>query len=184
MAAVAIFAKGNNRTIANLIAMRKEAYRDKEPKIVLRVQAIILSIQKYSGIDISGLLKVHRSRVHAWITNWNEYGGAGLLEGYRSGRPSRLSKENKEQLYDLVESGPVAYGFDSGVWTSPMVSQIIEEEFDVCYHPGHVRKLLKEIGFSVQRPTTQLVQADPKKRNKWIRYRYPDLKKTRSRKTR
>ena len=50
-------------------------------------------------------------------------------------------------------------------------------EFAVRYHPGHVRKLLKQLGYSVQRPTTRLVQADPAQKNKWVRYTYPNLKK-------
>jgi transposase len=63
------------------------------------------------------------------------------------------------------------------VWTSTILAQIIAEEFAVDYHPGHVRKLLKALGFSVQRPTTELVQADPQKQNRWVRYTYPNLKK-------
>jgi hypothetical protein len=58
---------------------------------------------------------------------------------------------------------------------------VIHEEFGVDYHPGHVRKLLHRLGCSVQRPTTRLVQADPKAQNKWIRYTYPNLKKRQSR---
>jgi hypothetical protein len=36
----------------------------------------------------------------------------------------------------------VAYGLDNGVWTSPMIAWVMEEEFGIKYHPGHVRKLL------------------------------------------
>jgi transposase len=72
----------------------------------------------------------------------------------------------------------VAHGLNTGVWTSPLIAQIIAEEFDVRYHPGHVRHLLKQLNFSVQRPKTRLVQADPKKQNRWIRYTHPNLKKT------
>src|SRR5207244_10805727 len=43
---------------------------------------------------------------------------------------------------------------------------------------GHVRKLLQQLGYSVQRPTTRLVQADVKQHRKWVRYTYPNLKKT------
>lgn len=68
-----------------------------------------------------------------------------------------MTEKDREQLRDIVDSGPVAYGLQTGVWTSPIVAQIIEEEFAVRYHPGHVRKLLKEMGFSVQRPTTKLM---------------------------
>ena len=36
-----------------------------------------------------------------------------------------------------------------GIWTSPMIAWVIEEEFGVQYYPGHVRKLLYAWGFSV-----------------------------------
>jgi len=80
-------------------------------------------------------------------------------------------------LRDIVESGPVAYGLQTGVWTSPIIAQLIAEEFDVHYHPGHVRKLLGQIGCSVQRPRAKLMQADPVKQHRWTRYTYPNLKK-------
>ena len=58
-----------------------------------------------------------------------------------------------------------------------MVTNVIADEFDVSYHPGHVRKILKKLGFSVQRPTLELINKDPEKGRKWVRYRYPNLKK-------
>ena len=99
------------------------------------------------------------------------------MDGYRSGRKCKLEKEELETLADILESGPVAYGLSTGVWTSIIITGVIAEEFEVQYHPGHVRKLLKQLGFSVQRPTIQLANADPQKQNKWIRSTYPHLKK-------
>ncbi len=179
-----LFAKGNKRTLVRLEDLRREAHADKAPSVALRIQGIMLSIDKHSPTHISELLHVHRVTVHAWINAWNEYGQEGLLEGYRSGRPPRLSDSQKEQLYDMIESGPVAYGFSSGVWTSPIIGRVILEEFGVAYHAGHIRKLLKEMGLSLQRPTTGLIQADPKKQNRWVRYTYPNLKKKPGRKGR
>jgi transposase len=57
------------------------------------------------------------------------------------------------------------------------LNRVIGDEFNRHYHPGHVRKLLKQLGYSVQRPTTRLVQADPDRKNRWVRYTYPRLKK-------
>ena len=101
----------------------------------------------------------------------------GLLEGYRSGRPSSLTAEQRAQLGDILDSGPVAYGLDTGIWTSPMLAWLIEEEFGIAYHPGHVRKLLHQIGFSVQRPRRVLARADAAAQDRWHRRTYPDLKK-------
>ena len=177
-----VFARGNVRTIKNLEKLRNQALSDKAPRVALRIQGILLSLERRSVNEIARSLHVHRSTVHSWILSWNEHREIGLLEGHRSGRVSKLSVEDKERLGDIVESGPVAYGLNTGVWSSPIIVQVIEDEFDVSYHPGHVRKLLKGLGFSVQRPTTKLVQADSKKQNRWVRYTYPNLKKKRGRK--
>lgn len=180
----ALFAKGNKTTVANLEALRRQAHADKAPRVALRIQAIMLSIEKHSATRIAQLLHVHRVTVHSWINAWNAYREEGLLEGYRSGRPPGLTDAQREHLYDIIESGPVAYGLGSGVWTSPIVCGVILEEFEVAYHAGHVRKLLKGLGLSLQRPTTKLAQADAEKQNRWLRYTYPNLKKKLGRKRR
>ena len=130
------------------------------------------------------LRQVPRSRVSEWLKNYEQYGYEGLLEGYRPGRPSALTEENEQALSDIIDSGPVAYGYVSGVWTSPMIARVIRDEFGVTYHPGHVRKLLHQIGYSVQQPKRKLLKADPEKQDRWHRYTYPKLKKTQKRKER
>jgi transposase len=163
--------------LPRLKRLRQEAQTDKAARVVTRIEAIMLSLQNQTSGQIAQLLQADRTRVHAWITSWNNHGVDGLLEGHRSGRPPEISESDLERIKDIVESGPVAYGLNTGIWTSPVVAQIIRDEFNVDYHPGHVRRLLKQIGFSVQRPTTRLVQADPCKQRRWIRYTHPNLKK-------
>jgi transposase len=172
------FARGTKATTSKLLALRRQAQKDKEPRVVLRVQGILMSLAGHTTGEIADHLRVHRSTVPLWIDQWNRYGPEGLLEGYRSGRPAGLSPAERERLCDLLDSGPVAYGWETGIWTSPLVCQVIEAEFGPRYHPGHVRKLLQQLGYSVQRPTTKLIQADVKQQRKWVRYTYPNLKKT------
>ena len=179
-----IFARANSRTLQRLKILRQVAQTDKVPRVALRLEAIMLSVQGQTSGQIAQGLQVDRTRVHAWIGAWNEHGDEGLLEGHRSGRPAQLSAAQREQLADILDSDPVAYGLNTGVWTSPLIAQIIEEEFNVSYHPGHVRHLLKGLNFSVQRPKARLVQADPRKQNRWIRYTHPNLKKTPAKKGR
>ena len=58
-----------------------------------------------------------------------------------------------------------------------MIAWVIEEEFGVRYHPGHVRKLLPGLGFSVQRPRRVLARADAREQDRWHRRTDPNLKK-------
>ena len=60
-----------------------------------------------------------------------------------------------------------------------MIARVIQEEYQVDYHPGHVRRLLKQLGFSVQRPRKRLAKADERLQDRWQRYTYPRLKKNR-----
>ena len=178
-----VFAKGNKKTQVNLVELRKEAMADKAPRVALRIQGVLLSIEKHRVSEIAHLLKVHRATVHNWIQQWNAFREEGLLEGHRAGRPTLLTEEDRQRLHDIVDSGPVAYGLQTGIWTSINLAEVIAGEFGVVYHPGHVRKLLRQIGLSVQRPTTRLVQADPALQRKWTRYTVPNLKKKPSRNT-
>jgi transposase len=179
-----VFAKGNTRTISKLLALRRQAQKDREPRVVLRIQGIVMSLEGRTTSQIADTLKVHRSTVPLWVDHWNQYGEEGLWEGQRPGRPSGLQPEERQRLCDILDSGPVAYGLETGIWTSPLVSQIIREEFGQDYHPGHVRKLLKQFGYSVQRPTTRLVQAERQQERRWVRHTYPNLKKTQKKKVR
>ena len=134
-----IFAKADSRTRRQLLMLRQEAQSDKAPRVALRLQALLLSAKGHTPPRIADLLHVHRTRVHAWVWNWNRYGQEGIKEGHRSGRPCELTGAQRQHLHDIVESGPVAYGLNTGVWTSPVLAGVIQEEFGVDYHPGHAR---------------------------------------------
>jgi transposase len=158
--------------------MRRQALKDHVPRIAQRLHGIVLSLEGHSPPAIARLLNVHRSTVPLWIEQFNCHGEQGLFEGLRPGRPVGLNPRQREALCDILDSGPVAYGLETGIWTSPLIARIIREEFGQDYHPGHVRKLLRQLGYSRQRPTTQLVQADLRQKRKWVRSTYPTLKKT------
>ena len=179
-----VFARGDFKVIRKLERLLDQAIKDRVPKVMLRIQGILLSLEGKTAGDIAQTLRVHRSTVPLWIQNWNRHGVESFPEGHRSGRPAGLSRRQRSILADIINDGPVAAGFDTGIWTSPLIAQVIAEEFATTYHPGHVRKLLKQMGYSVQRPIASLVQADLAQHRKWVRYTYPNLKKTRSAKGR
>lgn len=170
-------------TLKRLVRLSKEAEQDGSYRVAKRLQAVVMNAEGYSSGEIARILKAPRSKASEWLRAYEERGVEGLLEGHRSGRPSVLDDKQLRKLGDILDGGPAAYGLDTGIWTSPMISWVIEEEFGVQYHPGHVRKILHEIGFSVQRPKRVLARADAAERDRWQRYTYPTIKKKRGPKT-
>ena len=138
-----------------------------------RLQVVVLDSEGQTSGKLARILKAPRSKVSEWLQRYQTDGVEGLIEGYRSSRPSELAEKQQQQLGDILDSGPVAYGL---IRTSPMIAWVIEEEFGIQYHPGHGRKLLHAWGFSVQRPRPILARADVAAQDRWRRRIYPNLK--------
>jgi len=165
------------QTGQKLRRLRKEAEADGAHRVARRIHAVLLNDDGLSSGDIAHFLDAPRSKVSQWLSEYEQFGLEALMEGQRSGRPAQLSASQQRQLEDIIDSGPQAYGFLSGVWSAPMVTRVLEEEFAIGYTDRHVRRLLHDLGFSVQRPKRVLARADPAAQNRWRRYTYPNLKK-------
>jgi transposase len=170
-------------TYQRLIRLSKEAEREGAYRVAKRLRAVVLNSEGHTSGELTEILQAPRSKISEWLQRYQHQGVDGLLEGYRSGRPSELTQKQRQQLGDILDSGPVAYGLDRGIWTSPRIAWVIEEEFGVQYHPGHVRKLLRALGFSVQRPRRVLARADAAAQDHWHRRIYPKLKRKPGRET-
>jgi transposase len=171
------------RTYNKLRRLKKEAEADGAHRVAKRLHAVTLNHDGLSSGEIAGFLDAPRSKVSQWLSHYEQFGFEALLEGQRSGRPGQLTPPQRVQLEDIIESGPTAWGFVSGVWSAPMVARVIAEEFGVDYTARHVGRLLHAWGFSVQRPRRKLLRANPRQQDRWRRYTYPRLKKKRPNRT-
>jgi transposase len=165
------------RTKNKLITMQLESAKDGAYRVSRRIHSILLNNEKRTSSEIANIVGASREKVSEWLKIYSHQGIDGLMEGQRTGRPTRFSDVDKIILCDIIDSGPIAYGYQTGVWTSSVIADVIKYEFGISYHPGHVRKLLQEFGFSVQSPTRLLAAADKEKKDKWISISYPNLKK-------
>jgi transposase len=63
-----------------------------------------------------------------------------------------MTAQQRIRLDHLLRRGPAACGWDASEWTSDIVAEFIAAKFNVRYHPGHVRRLLKDLGLPLRRP--------------------------------
>jgi transposase len=64
------------------------------------------------------------------------------------------------------------------MWTLSRVGEVIEAETGVAYHPGHVWRILGEMGWSRQRPARRAVERDEQAIANWVKHEWPRVKKT------
>jgi transposase len=145
-----------------------------------RGRAVLGYLQERRVVDLAAEAGVTRGSVNRWLQWYEAMGLEGLRTGIRPGAAPRLSEKQRAQLTSLVEGGPLAAGYQSGVWTGPMIGDLIEQRFGVRYHAQYVPELLHQLGFSVQRPRKRLARADVEAQEYWLRTKFPAIKKSKS----
>src|SRR5207253_10079167 len=89
----------------------------------------------------------------------------------------RLTAEQKMQIPGLLAKGAEAYGFRGDVWTAKRVVEVIARTFGVRYHPDHVGRLMREAGWSRQKPVERASQRNEEALKQWSEERWPQIKK-------
>jgi transposase len=113
--------------------------------------------------------------VSQWLKRARTGGAQALVHRKPPGRASRLSAEQKAELVRLLEQGAEAQGFLGDVWTTKRVASLIKQAFGVRYHPAHMSRLLRELGWSVQKPIRRATQRNDAAIHEWWSERWPAL---------
>jgi transposase len=130
-----------------------------------------------SEAEVARQVGVHRQSVNRWAKQIEEQGREGLKQAGRAGRKSRLSQADLNCLEERLKRGAEALGYETNLWTLERVAELVERDFGVKYHAGHVSWLLKKLGWSCQRPTGRALERDEPAIKRWKKRRWPELKK-------
>jgi len=127
--------------------------------------------------EVARRVGVTRTSVSRWEQLRREGGPQALKRPKRFGRPRRLSDAQCAELIEQLKAGALAAGFATELWTLPRIRTLIEQRFAVKLTEPSVWRLLRSLGWSVQRPTGQARQRDEKAIRTWKARRWPELKK-------
>jgi transposase len=151
--------------------------RDFEALEKRRFQAIRLLDKGLNQSEVARRVKVVRQTVARWVSQYRQQGADSLMKAGRAGRKPRLGETERKRLEGFLLQGPEAIGYETPLWTCPRVAHLIEREFGVRYHEGHVWKILVSLGWSPQRPIGKARERNEKEIRTWKRKTWPAIKK-------
>jgi transposase len=146
-----------------------------------RRRAAALFAQGARPAEVAAQLEVSIQAASVWHRRWQQDGEAALVGAGRAGRPPRLSAEQIRSVELALLEGPRAHGFRNELWTLDRVTEVITRVTGITYHPGHVWRILRQLGWSRQKPSRWAAERDPEKVEAWIKERWPELKRGPSR---
>lgn len=152
--------------------------RDLTPLEQYRLEAAALFEGGATQADVVRALGVSRQSASRWHRSFLEGGAPALRSPGRQGRRPRLSVAQRSTVEEALLEGARAHGFATDLWTLARAAVVIERLTGVAYHPGHVWRLLRQMGWSSQRPVRQATERDDEAIAHWVTERWPRIKRT------
>jgi transposase len=142
-----------------------------------RLAAAELFNQGVAQAEVARQLSVSRQAVSVWFDAWRKSGKKALAAAGRAGRKPRLTSSQLKKVEAALLKGPRANGFDADLWSLPRIAAVIARRTGVCYHPGHVWRVMRELGWSAQKPQTKARERDETFIHHWKTRTWPAIKK-------
>jgi transposase len=151
--------------------------RDFEAMERRRLAGLKLLKEGLNQSEVARRVKVCSQSVSRWAKTLQEKGEKGLKAAGRAGRLPLLDAGQLRQLTKRLLEGPEKLGYESPLWTCPRVADLIEREFGVRYHAGHVWKILRQLNWSPQRPKGRALERNEEAIAEWKHKTWPAIKK-------
>lgn len=144
---------------------------------IMRVMAILLLATGVAIEEVARICGVTERTIYYWRNEFLCRRLNSFKITRRKGPKSRLTKEQKEYLKEMIIKGPKKAGYFQAIWTSAMIRDVIEKEFGVSYNRRYVCDILKQMGLSYQKGKFIYDKGDNSKREEWKKETWPELLK-------
>jgi len=124
-------------------------------KLEARRRLAATMLAKGRGIrEVARTIGAAPSSVKRWKDALEEGGKNALKSKPHTGRPSRLSTKQRQDLLHILKQGPRAANLRADQWTCQRVVTVIRRSFGVKYHPDHVSRILRALGWNSKKKSS------------------------------
>src|ERR1700687_3797829 len=134
--------------------------------------------QGKSQAELARVLGVHRQTVHRWAKQVERGGRGALKKAGRAGRKPWLIAAQLRRIAQGLKRGPEVLVYRTSSWTVSRVADLIDRKCGIRYHPGHVWKILRQMGWSYERPAGRTLKRSEPAIRRWRKQRWRAVKKT------
>lgn len=135
----------------------------------VRVRAVRAVQEGIPVADVAKAYHTHRSTVHRWVSRYRHQGGpAGLARQPGSGRPRVIGQLTDEELLRIVLEPASVYGYETDLWTSGRVHQVLGADYGITASKITVWRRLRQAGLTYKTPERSYLEASEEDRRHWL----------------
>lgn len=142
----------------------------------IRMQAVKMVREGLSATAVAKHFEVTARAVFQWLSDFATGGQNALQAKEGAGRPPKVSPEQMKWVADTVrDRTPDQLRFEFGLWTLRIIGQLIERQFNMTLSLPTLGKLMKQLGFTPQRPVFRAYEQDATLVQRWHQEDFPRL---------
>jgi transposase len=145
----------------SVLGLQQEIQRSEESRYDHRLHGVLLVAQGITCPEVARLLGDAPRSVEYWVHRFEQRGLAGLMEGERSGRPSRLSQKQMQEINRVLRAKPSDAGMRVNLWDGKTLSAWIEKQYGIPLGVRQCQRLFRQFEFRLRKPRPVLARADP-----------------------
>jgi transposase len=143
--------------------LQQEINRHQDARYDHRLHCVLLVASGMSCEQTAALFGDSPRTLSNWVRRFDLQGLAGLAEGNHSGRPTRLSAEQLEQVHTWVRQPPALAGVEVNLWDGKSLSACLHKHYDVKLSVRQCQRLFRLVDtrYRLRRPL--VAKADPQR---------------------
>ncbi len=136
----------------NMKKLYKLKKEEENPKVVQRITAYMLKKEGKTLWEISNSIKIPYTTVQNWIDRINKEGIDARYDKKQPGAQCKLDKKQINKLIRDLKKGPQKCGYDTNLWTSPIIQRHIKKIFKTDYNVSSVWALITRLDLHLVAP--------------------------------
>src|ERR1700687_932656 len=149
-----------------VVGLQQEIQRSEESRYDHRLHGVLLVAQGMTCPEVARLLGDAPRSVENWVHRFDQEGMAGLTEGERSGRPSRLDEKQVKEINRVLRAKPSDAGMRVNLWDGKTLSAWIDKTYGVQLGVRQCQRLIRPFDFRLRKPWPVLRRAEPARQKK------------------
>jgi len=143
------------------IAVQQEILRSEESRYDHRLHGVLLVSRGMNCYEVAEHLGQDAVTVQHWVHAFNAHGFAGLREGERTGRPSRLSPDQWSELERPLRQSPRTLGYGQNLWDGKLLAHHLRQQGELDLGVRQCQRIFRQLGFRRRKPRPLIAKADP-----------------------
>lgn len=145
---------------SSVIGLQQEIQRSEESRYDHRLHGVLLVAQGITCPEVARLLGDAPRSVEYWVHRFERQGLGGLVEGERSGRPSRLNQQQIQEINRVLRAKPSDAGMRVNLWEGKTLSAWIDKSYGIKLGVRQCQRLFRQLDFRLRKPRPVLARAD------------------------